>query len=180
VVSKYIPEALEAGCKVKVLFLSPESKQVAYRAHHLGRRTEDRLRTQILNELTDLVDMCKDDPDLDLTVKVYDAAPVFHMFDFGRTKLIGPCWRLERSVWGTQFEIQEKTPLAKLVNNHFDDLWDDRRLFNGKHVTEEASKVLDRLAEKDKKPPPEKDKKPPPEKDKKPPPEKDKKPLRGF
>src|SRR5215203_994340 len=146
-VSEYIPEAVKEGCKVKVLLLNPQSAQVAYRAHHLGKgRTEDELRRQIVNELKHLTEACAERPGLpgpcDITIKVYDAAPIFHMYDFGDTKLIGMCWRGTYSSWGPQFEIQEGTRLASLVNDHFDDLWDDRRPFNGKNVTEDASTLL--------------------------------------
>jgi hypothetical protein len=150
VVNKYIPEAVREGCKVQILMLSPQSPQVAYRAHHLGNRTEDELRQQIMSELTHLIDACTKRPGsqgpCDITIKVYDAPPIFHMYDFGDIKLIGMCWRLTHSAWGPQFEIQEGTPLANLANSHFDDLWDDERPFKDGGVTQYAATLLNRKA----------------------------------
>ena len=141
-IMKLLRQAVEAGCNIKVLLLSPESIQVPYRAHAQGMSTES-FRSRILSDLEQLNtinDVAQGAGKI--TVKVYDATPVFHVFDFGTTKLMAPYWRLEKSVWGTQFEVAEVSNLGGLINTHFNDLWNDERPMDGRQITRDASELL--------------------------------------
>jgi hypothetical protein len=137
-----IREALNAGCTIRILLLNPESTQVRYRAHSLDM-PEDDFRGRIMSDLRRLNAM--DDRAQGagkITVKVYDALPAFHVFDFGTTKLMAPYWRIATSTQGPQFEIAEVSNLAAKINEHFNDLWNDERPMDGQQVTKYASEVL--------------------------------------
>jgi hypothetical protein len=140
--------AVQAGCSIKVLLLNPDSIQVRYRAH-AQRVSADEFRRRIISDLRQLNDIgAETQGPGDIMVKVYDATPVFHVFDFGTTKLMGPYWRREKSVWGTQFEVAEHSDLGGLINAHFNDLWDsERKLWDGQPVTKDASEVLNEYAD---------------------------------
>jgi hypothetical protein len=141
-IMRQIREALNAGCTIKILLLSPESPQVRYRAHSLDL-TESTLKERIVADLRVLNAMNDNAQGAGkITVKVYDALPAFHVFDFGTTKLMAPYWRLSRSTWGPQFEIEEVSNLGALINDHFNDLWNDERPMDGQQLTKDASEVL--------------------------------------
>jgi hypothetical protein len=107
-----IREALNAGCTIRILLLNPESTQVRYRAHSLDM-LESTFRDRIISNLRVLNAMNDTAQGAGtITVKVYDALPAFHVFDFGTTKLMAPYWRMKTSTQGPQFEIAEVSTLG--------------------------------------------------------------------
>lgn len=137
-----IREALNAGCTIRILLLNPESTQVRYRAHSLNMEESD-FRGRIISNLRVLNAMNDTAQGAGtITVKVYDALPAFHVFDFGTTKLMAPYWRMKTSTQGPQFEIAEVSTLGGIINNHFNDLWNDERPMDGQQLTKDASEVL--------------------------------------
>jgi hypothetical protein len=137
-----IREALNAGCTIRILLLNPESTQVRYRAHSLNMEESD-FRGRIISNLRALNAMNETAPGAGtITVKVYDALPAFHVFDFGTTKLMAPYWRMKTSTQGPQFEIAEVSTLGGIINKHFNDLWNDERPMDGQQLTKDASEVL--------------------------------------
>jgi len=107
---------------VQIMVLDPLSAQVEYRAQalHIGKKEfRDRIK-QDLNNLKQLYPR---------QVKVYDATPMFHIYRFDNTSLIGAYWRGDGklSIHGPQFEIDHEKAkdenLAQLIDKHFDSLW---------------------------------------------------------
>jgi heme-degrading monooxygenase HmoA len=135
-----VKEAASVGCRVEILLLDPRSPQVAYRARAMHEGTRS-IKGQIEDELQKL---CRISSELqesgnpNLEVKVYDAAPTNHIYDFDGTMIIGIYWRRLASFMGPQFELVAQNErssgphLVQLINEQFDDLWERSKT----HATE--------------------------------------------
>jgi len=147
-IMELIKEAVSKGCKVEILLLDPLSHQVAYRAKAM-RKDTDWVRDQIKDELQSLrriTSELEDSGDPNLDVKVYNATPTNHVYDFDGTMLIGVYWRKIPSFKGPQLEIrtQDKrssdgSQLAQFISDQFEDLW--------KQTNTDAAEALKKLEE---------------------------------
>jgi hypothetical protein len=117
------------GRTVQVLLLDPNSEQVRYRANAMDTVDEEGARTDIVGDLNELCRLRNKLPEeCGIEVRVYDAHPAIHIYDFYDTKILGIHWRQIRSIKGPQLEIVGATSdLALRLDSHFDSLWTDQR-----------------------------------------------------
>jgi Domain of unknown function (DUF5919) len=141
----HIEEAASNGCRVEMLLLDPRSDHVKYRAEAMDN-SADFVKGQILEELQTLRRLSfrlQESDNRNLEVKVYDAAPTNHIYDFDGTMLIGLYWRKSPSYSGPQIEIvaeherSSETELVRRIHEQFDDLWT--------HSKTHASEVVKKL-----------------------------------
>jgi hypothetical protein len=128
-----IEEAASKGSMVQMLLLDPHSDQVKYRAEAM-EKPADWVKVEILEELQTLCRISSRLEERDnhnLEVKVYDAAPTNHIYDFDGTMLVGIYWRKIPSYSGPQIEIvahgSERSSgidLVGRINEQFEDLWE--------------------------------------------------------
>jgi hypothetical protein len=121
-----LKRATKAGkSDIRILLLDPLSVQVEYRAAALNLEKKE-MRQRIKTDLLELEKLCPEN------VKVYDATPMFHIYRFGETSLMGAYWRGELSIRGSQLEVhhtkakdEDSERLADLIDEYFDSLWDN-------------------------------------------------------
>jgi hypothetical protein len=127
----HIKEAASNGCRVEMLLLDPRSDHVKYRAEAMDK-SADFVEGQIVDELETLCRLSfrlQGSDNRNLEVKVYDATPTNHIYDFDGTMLIGIYWRKSPSYSGPQIEIDSQnersseTDLVRRINEQFEDLW---------------------------------------------------------
>jgi hypothetical protein len=128
-----IEEAASKGSMVQMLLLDPHSDQVKYRAEAM-EKPADWVKVEILEKLQTLCRISSRLEERDnhnLEVKVYDAAPTNHIYDFDGTMLVGIYWRKIPSYSGPQIEIvahgSERSSgidLVGRINEQFEDLWE--------------------------------------------------------
>jgi hypothetical protein len=127
----HIEKAASQGTRVEMLLLDPRSDQVRYRAEAMDKPA-DLVKGEILEELQTLCRLSsrlQEGDNHNLEVKVYDAAPTNHIYDFDGTMLVGIYWRKIPSYSGPQIEIvahserSSATDLVRRINEQFDDLW---------------------------------------------------------
>ena len=145
-IMNHIKEAASNGCRVEMLLLDPRSDHVKYRAEAMDN-SADFVKGQIVEELQTLCRLSfrlQESDNRNLEVKVYDAAPTNHIYDFDGTMLIGIYWRKSPSYSGPQIEIDSQnersseTDLVRRINEQFEDLW--------KHSKTHASDVVKKLS----------------------------------
>jgi hypothetical protein len=150
-IMNHIKEAASNGCRVEMLLLDPRSDHVKYRAEAMDN-SADFVKGQIVEELQTLCRLSfslQENDHRNLEVKVYDAAPTNHIYDFDGDMLIGLYWRKSPSYSGPQIEIvaeherSSETELVRRIHKQFEDLW--------KHSKTHASDVVKTLSG-DKKP----------------------------
>jgi hypothetical protein len=150
-----IKRAAQADCKVEVLLLNPYSRQVTYRGDGLQKATDceqfspQDIKDEIRRDLFALerirIDLARDNKAQNLEVRVYNAAPAFHLYDFNGDMIMGIYWRDCSSTGGPQFEIVDSTENVKTVSavqridSHFNALWNDAA------ITIKADEVLKRI-----------------------------------
>jgi heme-degrading monooxygenase HmoA len=136
-----LAKAAKEGCKVEILLLNPYSHQVTVRGKGLEKvgfapksvRQEIEAELDILRAKREELRREGQGKEDNLKVRLYDAPPVVHLYAFADLKLVGICWRKMSSTTGPQLEIHEsiehsqKTLLAKWVDQHFEDTWDDAK-----------------------------------------------------
>jgi hypothetical protein len=142
----HIEKAASNGCRVEMLLLDPRSDQVKYRAEAMDYPA-DFVKGQIVEELETLCRLSfrlHESDNHNLEVKVYDAAPTNHIYDFDGTMLIGIYWRKSSSYSGPQIEIvaqnerSSETDLVRRIKEQFEDLWT--------HSKTHASDVVKKLS----------------------------------
>jgi hypothetical protein len=130
-IMNHIREAASNGCRIEMLLLDPGSDHVKYRAEAMDY-SADFVKGQIVEELQTLCRLSsrlQESDHRNLEVKVYDAAPTNHIYDFDGTMLIGLYWRKSPSYSGPQIEIvaeherSHETELVRRIHEQFDDLW---------------------------------------------------------
>lgn len=135
VIRAMLEEAAGRGCKeVRILLLDPFSDQVWYRAEAMRGRDGDDVNEEhvmfrivddlrfLLNDLRPRLEKCK------LEVRVYDATPTTHVYEFDGTKLMAVKGRGADAIYVPHFEIDDdpKLPLAREINEDFEDLWEKK------------------------------------------------------
>src|SRR5215213_9067363 len=128
-----------------MLLLDPGSDHVKYRAEAMDKPA-DWVKGQIVEELETLCRLSfrlQERDNRNLEVKVYDAAPTNHIYDFDGTMLIGIYWRKNPSFSAPQIEVVRQngrasgTDLVQRINEQFEDLW----THSNTHATDVVKKL---------------------------------------
>src|SRR5438270_262794 len=113
-INQRIENAARAGCECQILLLNPYSRQVKIRGDGLqkgGDRIQfsaQNIKDEITRELALLERIYRklasegQGREKNLDVRVYDAAPIFHLYDFDGSMIIGMSWRDFTSLQGPQ------------------------------------------------------------------------------
>jgi hypothetical protein len=137
-VNGVLAERARNGCKVQVLLLQHDSGYAKLRSREIGYPDERHASREIEADLGDFHRLCRD-PDVaaNLEVKAYDGSPVTYMVAYDNTRLLGYFWRNRPSVETPFFELSgsrpgeggldERSKVVRMIDAHFDDVWDDVR-----------------------------------------------------
>jgi Domain of unknown function (DUF5919) len=137
-VNGVLAERARQGCKVQVLLLQHDSEYARLRSREIGYGNDDHASGEICADLSDFQRLCQDTKvAANLEVKAYDGSPVTYMVAYDNTRLLGYFWRKRPSVETPYFELSgskpeeggrdERSAVVKMIDEHFDNVWDDSK-----------------------------------------------------